>query len=87
MSYGIRMVDEVGFAVNGHQVVAFLPFGRRGEGLSLPQLSARRWLVQVDDMPAFFGPEYRGYLRGEEALAEEELRDFIEEHPTLIGLA
>jgi hypothetical protein len=82
MSPGNRLLTELRLTVKGHQVVAYLPLGRR-HGDPITPAEPVHWWISVDDGPAFAGPSYRGQTLAETADTQAELEAFLESHPQI----
>ncbi|HEV8197422.1 MAG TPA: hypothetical protein VGP87_12320 [Gemmatimonadales bacterium] len=75
MSARSGLVVELRFQVEGHLIEAFIPPVIFHDG-PLPEEPVH-WYLQVNRGSSFLGPPYAIYFRGQESLAEAELRRFL----------
>ncbi|HEU5218426.1 MAG TPA: hypothetical protein VFU23_07195 [Gemmatimonadales bacterium] len=77
-----RLVANLRFVHEGHQVVAYVPHGKRGGEPVGQRVAPLRWKVRIDDLQELDGPIYTGFWPGEEKEAETELRMFLSQQIT-----
>jgi hypothetical protein len=82
MSPGSRLLTELRLTFHGHQVVVYVPLGRRHGDRTTPAEPVH-WWISVDDGPPFPGPAYRGQTLAEAAETQAELEAFLESHPKI----